>query len=279
MNRKDVVRLRDLASSQDTHGDFRVDVVRRLESFHQWVDGKPLVANLEVTRSNGLVRNLLLIEWAGESNWYVVVFPVSRNAPLAELHRVDRDCAVPTLRWLYKPSKRDGRNADRTAYFRRQCGSGEVRINLPATSGDFGKFLQEVFDLVDNRLAADALLAERPAIQDRFPEGRVFERRHMARERSQTLVRTAKEMRLRERGVLTCEVCGFDFAKVYGETGQGFIEAHHTIPVADLDENASTHLDDIALVCANCHRMLHRRRPWLTMADLRQLVLPARGGP
>jgi len=45
--------------------------------------------------------------------------------------------------------------------------------------------------------------------------------------------------------------------------GRGFIQAHHTIPVSELRKESKTKVRDIALVCSNCHRMLHRRRPWL----------------
>jgi len=30
--------------------------------------------------------------------------------------------------------------------------------------------------------------------------------------------------------------------------------------------------DDLALVCANCHRIIHRASPWFTMNELRDLV-------
>jgi len=43
-------------------------------------------------------------------------------------------------------------------------------------------------------------------------------------------------------------------------------------PVAHLCHGARTHIDDLALRCSNCHRMIHRSRPWLTMLKLRQLL-------
>ena len=47
----------------------------------------------------------------------------------------------------------------------------------------------------------------------------------------------------------------------YGELGRGFIEAHHLTPIAQLALSGRTRLsprDDFAVVCANCHRMIHR---------------------
>ncbi|UZW66371.1 hypothetical protein OC195_21405 [Priestia flexa] len=39
-----------------------------------------------------------------------------------------------------------------------------------------------------------------------------------------------------------------------------------------MDDNHETKVEDIALVCANCHRMLHRQRPWLSISELKQLL-------
>lgn len=69
------------------------------------------------------------------------------------------------------------------------------------------------------------------------------------------------------RGRLECEVCGFDFATRYGDLGTGFIEAHHILPLAAAGP-ATTRLADLALVCSNCHRMLHRAKPWMTPEEL-----------
>ena len=73
-------------------------------------------------------------------------------------------------------------------------------------------------------------------------------------------------------GALRCQVCGFSFGETYGDLGESFIECHHLTPVSELKAGATTNLSDLVVVCSNCHRMLHRRRPWLTAAELRVLV-------
>jgi len=108
--------------------------------------------------------------------------------------------------------------------------------------------------------------------ESEFPEGRERLHMHKARERSAAVVKQAKEIFLQKHGKFFCQACGFDFAEAYGSVGTGFIEAHHTIPVSQLKEGSSTKVTNIALVCANCHRMLHRRRPWLSMKDLTALI-------
>lgn len=100
-------------------------------------------------------------------------------------------------------------------------------------------------------------------------EGAAVLRTHLRRERSKSLIDRFK----RQLKTFACSVCNFDFGKTYGELGCGFIEAHHKVPVAQLEPGAKTRLEDLAAVCANCHRMLHRSGG-LSIEDLRsQLVL------
>ncbi len=100
-------------------------------------------------------------------------------------------------------------------------------------------------------------------------EGRRVTVMHVRRERSRKL-RAAKVAAAG--GNPTCEACGFDFEQVYGERGQGFIECHHLTSVTKLDPAIPTTLEDLALLCANCHRMIHAKQPWLTMEELEQLL-------
>lgn len=101
-----------------------------------------------------------------------------------------------------------------------------------------------------------------PGVQDddsmnSFPEGAKKQKLHEYRERNSELVKKAKEIGLAKDPSLPCEVCGFSYVKKYGLIGEGFIEAHHKKPVADLKPGDKTLIKDIALVCGNCHRMIH----------------------
>ena len=106
-----------------------------------------------------------------------------------------------------------------------------------------------------------------------FSEGKEVARIHKRRERNKKAVETKKKKVLAEKGSLTCEVCGFDFAKKYGKLGFGFAECHHKILLAQLSKGHRTRLSDLAIVCANCHRMLHRSSPMLSVEDLLRIVL------
>jgi 5-methylcytosine-specific restriction endonuclease McrA len=76
---------------------------------------------------------------------------------------------------------------------------------------------------------------------------------HLRRERSRLL---ATECKIRDNYV--CQVCGLRFEDAYGKLGIEFAEAHHLVPLSRLREQVRTSLADLATVCANCHRMLHR---------------------
>ncbi len=97
-------------------------------------------------------------------------------------------------------------------------------------------------------------------------EARMALRRHRTRER---WLRDAKlEEAKKKDGRLPCEACGFDFFDVYGEIGRDFAHVHHLKPLGDRTRPSLTNLDDLAVVCANCHAMLHRGPVALPLNDL-----------
>jgi 5-methylcytosine-specific restriction protein A len=104
------------------------------------------------------------------------------------------------------------------------------------------------------------------------PEGKVITRLHRTKERNRKLVERKKAQAFAVHGKLECEACHFDFETRYGERGKGFIEAHHTKPVHTLTEDDKTKLSDLALLCSNCHRIVHSKRPWLSIEDLKTIL-------
>jgi 5-methylcytosine-specific restriction enzyme A len=94
-------------------------------------------------------------------------------------------------------------------------------------------------------------------------EGRLISAMHRRYERDPAIIR-AKKRCSSVLGRLACEACGFDFEAHYGERGAGFIECHHTQPVHTLKLGEKTRIEDLRLLCSNCHRMVHAKRRWLT---------------
>jgi 5-methylcytosine-specific restriction endonuclease McrA len=94
---------------------------------------------------------------------------------------------------------------------------------------------------------------------------------HLRRERDRRLVE-AKKRQARSAGSLQCEACGFDFERKYGVLGRDYCEVHHRRFLARTGPVRTT-LDDLAVLCSNCHRMLHRAGRELTIAKLRRTIL------
>ena len=104
-------------------------------------------------------------------------------------------------------------------------------------------------------------------------EGKLLTRVHKYRERDSKIVKKKKEQVLKNTGKLECNGCGFNFSVNYGERGEGFIECHHIKPVSKIEKNEKTKLVDLILLCSNCHRMVHRKKPWLNLEDLTKIIL------
>lgn len=105
-----------------------------------------------------------------------------------------------------------------------------------------------------------------------YYEGKEAFKFHKHIERNKKLVTDAKKLfSQRNAGELFCQVCKFNFFKVYGERGDGFIEAHHIKPISEMKDNVATKIEDLIMLCSNCHRMIHRK-PFLTVNELCEIV-------
>lgn len=108
----------------------------------------------------------------------------------------------------------------------------------------------------------------RPTVEDRE-----VIRTHKVRERDSRIFKAAINRALRLYGKLECEAYGFDFERRYGELGKEFLEGQHKQPLSLLSTSGGeTRVEDIALLCSNCHRMIHRQLPWLTVEELKENI-------
>ncbi|MFI5819117.1 HNH endonuclease [Streptomyces rishiriensis] len=156
-------------------------------------------------------------------------------------------CGKPTLVMIDAFTDREAEMLQAAKAIEEGIGSGELHLIPPQ--------LDEV-----DETGASAL------------EGRLLTRWALFHERSPKL-RDQKIAQVRRGGgPLRCEVCGFDFARTYGDLGEGYIEVHHVTPL-HVSGTRETRLDDLACVCANCHRMCHKSdlgESWRTPMALRQ---------
>jgi 5-methylcytosine-specific restriction protein A len=71
-----------------------------------------------------------------------------------------------------------------------------------------------------------------------------------------------------------CSVCGFDFFATYGDIGRGFIHVHHLTPISKRQGRYKIDpVEELRPVCPNCHAMLHKTDPPLTIQELQSLVV------
>jgi 5-methylcytosine-specific restriction enzyme A len=140
----------------------------------------------------------------------------------------------------------------------------EMRLEAAAIEAAFQRWTDDVPKIPD------------PDVDDvASDEGGVLLKEHLRRERDVTL-KPRKIAEAKRLGTpIACETCGFDFLRAYGPRGRDYIECHHRTPL-HVSGPVKTRLQDLALICSNCHRMIHRTSPWLTMEELATLVASAR---
>ena len=72
---------------------------------------------------------------------------------------------------------------------------------------------------------------------------------------------------------LKCFICSFDFKKVYGEIGEGFIHVHHLKSISEIGKEYSLDpIKDLRPVCPNCHSMIHRKQSALSIDEVKKQI-------
>ncbi|MBW9052263.1 winged helix-turn-helix domain-containing protein [Rhizobium mesosinicum] len=115
------------------------------------------------------------------------------------------------------------------------------------------------------RRALGEVLASSNNPEFEVEEGSPELKQHIQRERASALIAVFKAGLEKPQ----CAACDFNFLDFYGERGRGYIEAHHSIPISSTEFRGRTKLSDLIPLCANCHRMVHRR-PYISVRALRE---------
>ena len=139
---------------------------------------------------------------------------------------------------------------------------------FPAVEMLFGGEPVTVLKLSHNQVEALEAAAQKARKAKRLTEaeeGKIIVTEAAFRSRNVALIEAKKA-----NSDYTCEVCGFRFPDRYGRIGQNYIIAHHLVPLASKKGTSKTTLDDIVLLCANCHAMVHTTQPPLTLERLKK---------
>lgn len=147
----------------------------------------------------------------------------------------------------------------------------QAYVNAYPSDRSFAKKLKSIFALssVPKASASNATATVKDLDLDNTVsikgEGRKRLVKHIVRERDSKIVKAKKD----SAKTLECEVCGFDAEAFYGVP---YCEVHHRIPLADLEEGTKTKIEDLAIVCANCHRIIHSKYPPISVEQLRKKI-------
>jgi hypothetical protein len=164
--------------------------------------------------------------------------------------------------------ERTEEEAKKLAIEARRKGLEEMELHSPA------RYQQQIAEDEAEQKIVERY-SEEKLLRDIFAyEGKLVHRLHAARERNRTLRNQKIRSFQEQHGELFCEVCGFSFLEKYGDLGFGLIEVHHLQPLSSLAEETPTRLDDLLLVCSNCHMVIHSGEPDAMVHRLRIIFGP-----
>ncbi len=92
---------------------------------------------------------------------------------------------------------------------------------------------------------------------------------HVRRERDPALVEAKRREANANNGRMECEVCGFTTQAIFPSLEGEVCEIHHRLPLASSSDAVETRLEDLAVLCANCHRAIHRTDSLMSVEDFR----------
>ena len=114
-----------------------------------------------------------------------------------------------------------------------------------------------------------------PDVEQELAEGRLLTALHIRRERNPKV----RKMLLDDRRVtgFRCEICDLTRPDLESSLQEAMFEAHHLVPLAEAGERR-TKLVDLALLCACCHRLIHRamvsKARWIGLVEAQALIVP-----
>ncbi|MDQ7774262.1 MAG: HNH endonuclease [Elusimicrobiales bacterium] len=133
----------------------------------------------------------------------------------------------------------------------------------PGKVKELSKLIREGVKVAENGEYDD------PEVDEEFEEGRTLTGIHKRRERNKKVRAKLIEQR-RSLGKVECEMCGTTGTSTNLKFKEAIFEAHHIIPIS-MAVAGKTRLSDMMLICANCHKMLHRaissEKRWLDLQE------------
>jgi Predicted restriction endonuclease len=134
-------------------------------------------------------------------------------------------------------------------------------------------YLREVADAICRCYPALIATIDSFDIDERcFFEGHILYRIHRKFE-SDELILKPLFLKIQSRNKCECSICGFRFSELYDAIeAKKYIEFHHLVKVTLAYPNMPLYPADFTPVCSNCHKILHRIRPWITKKNIRSIL-------
>jgi putative restriction endonuclease len=111
-------------------------------------------------------------------------------------------------------------------------------------------------------------ISEEVTVPDNLVEGAVRQITVNSYERNST----ARKKCIEHYGT-TCYICGFDFETTYGPLGKGYTHVHHLKRLSEINDTYQVDpISDLRPVCPNCHAIIHRKNPPLTIEQVQDLL-------
>ena len=163
----------------------------------------------------------------------------------------------------------------------RQIGTGKGLPNVSVTDrqvwldlGNQPQRVKELASMIRDAAGVPDLVVPTTEEEDfEFAEGRLITTLHRRRERSPRL-RVKLLISRKRRGKIACDMCGIHPIATNPAILEAQFEVHHVIPLS-ADASPITRLADTALLCASCHRLLHKaiavEKRWLDIAQAKQI--------
>jgi len=163
----------------------------------------------------------------------------------------------------------------RRRYYPFTVNAGILRLNqgqyLTYCTPLLFQHIKTLFEIDSVSVATPGALRDDSAVYE-FGEGRRMSAERQFFARNPALVAAAKK-----KHGFVCQICKFNFGRAYGALGEGYIEAHHLNPLSERDpstwtDKLRTSVNEVCVLCSNCHRMVHRRRPALSIDEVRKVL-------
>ena len=146
---------------------------------------------------------------------------------------------------------------------------------------EFGDKPDIVAQLTTEILSGSSVIDEADHVNDVIPddeafvEGKIITEMHKRKERNPNLRKEIVSER-KKKNMVFCDICG---RKPYFDSSIdecAFFECHHIVPLAQTGGLVKTRKEDIAFLCSNCHRAIHKKiakeKKWFTPDEMKQFL-------